>query len=421
MGVGAGSKGGFREFQNRVLEYAQRKCLVTPLEEMDLSIKTRFILIMEDRGLAPKKDPIDLNELIIKHRILFLNWYLLERGHQDGETIAMLYLESDEYDERFGPPSELYSEVEGLRSPEHGVFVITKKIGKGFFNLQPLGKEGNLKVYDKSGYGKLKEGQVIYCILYPFKGVYYWGTKHAILIPKEAADEYLKKLEENRRNEELIDLFLDSIEHSLSEETLSKYWESLYTLTDYLIDTNRGGIWNVDYPALEEFFSTWYPNKILYSTSYGAKGLFATIRRFYTWLADEKGIPQPSEHMKVIYEEIRGDLLRLLALKRMIREKRRLRKDSKMYLWFEEENMKIEGRYQVKEIKGSEISLRDIHKNVNYNTRIQEKDAWFLEHLAQGDVFSGSLTKTKESIQLEMDDIYYLCPSQSVKYLNKYL
>jgi hypothetical protein len=311
--------------------------------------------------------------------------------------------------------------VENLRSPEHGVFVITKKIGRGFFNIQPLGKEGKLKVYDKRGYEKLKEGQVIYCILYPFKGVYYWGTKHAILIPKEAADAYLKSLEKNRRNEELIDLFFDSVEHSLSEDTLSKYWKSLYTLVDYLIDTNKGGIWNVDYSALEEFFSTWYPNKILYSTSYDAQGLFASIRRFYTWLADEKGITQPSENMKEIYEKVRGDLLRLLALKRMMREKQRLRKDSALYLWFEEEKTKIKGRYQVKEIKGSEINLLDIHKDVKYDARIQEEDIWFLEHLAQGDVFSGSLIKTKEGIQLWMNNIYFLFPSQSVKYLNKYI
>lgn len=420
MGGDEVSTAGFREFQNRVLEYALQQGLIAPLEELGFSVKSYFMLTMEERGLVPRRTPFDIDEVILQHRALFLNWYLLEREHRDGKTIAMLYLESGEYGEEFGPAFNLEFDVEGLRRPEYGAFVITRKTGDGFFEVRRLGYDGGeMRVFNRTGYENLKLGQVLYCVLYLFKGVYYMGVEHAKVIPEEAAERYLRRLDEGRRSLLLIEEFLDGVEDMLTKQTVSRYRQDLDTYMNFLIDRDKGGIYDVDYPALEEFFSTWYLRRTLFSSRSGAKGLFATLRRFYAWLAEEKDAPNPLEYMERIYVEMRADLLRLLALKYMIREKQRLNVVHDL-LWRENEEPRIEGRYQVTTLSGEGVRLHEVHEDMNYEAKVSKEDAWILGHLAQGDVFSGALTETEGGYMLEVDDIYFLWPRQSVNYLHRY-
>lgn len=414
---------GFREFQNRVLEYTLERGLLPPYKDLRYDVKTDFLLRMGMRHLIPQREPIHVDETISEHRTLFFNWYLLEREHRDGKTIAILYLESDEYDGKFGSASELMPEAEEWKDPEHGAFVISRKRDKGVLEVHHLGREEEMLVYDRSGYENLEEGQAIITVLYPFKGIYYNGADQVKIIPREVVDEHLNWLEEVHRSEDLVEEFLDEMEEKFTEATVSRYWRDLSTYMGYLTDQGTSQIGDVDYPTLEEFFSTWYPRRTLNRSRNKARELLATIKRFYDWLASERGHDKPSDHMERIYSEVREDLLRLLNLEEEMREKRarswRLNLESPPKPGWEER--RIEGRFQVTGINGNQLHLRDIHEDTNHKARVREGETYILEHLEKGDILSADLIETKQGNTLRTEDIYYLWPSQSTKYLDNYL
>jgi len=415
--MGAASDTGFREFQNRVLDYALEKGLLPPYKDLRYDVKSNFLLRMGMRHLIPQREPLEVDETIREHKTLFFNWYLLEREHKDGKTIAMIYLESDEYDGKYGPASELMSEAEEWKDPEHGAFVISRKRGEGVLEVHHMGEEEEMVMYDRSGYENLEEGQAIITVLYPFKGIYYNGADQVKIIPREVVDEHLNWLEEVHRSEDLVEEFLDEMEERFTEATVSRYWRDLSTYMGYLTDQGTSQIGDVDYPTLEEFFSTWYPRKVMDRSRNKARELLATIKRFYNWLARKGMSSKPSEHMERIYREVRKDLLRLLDLEEEMRERRRER-----FRLYRESPPKpggrIEGRFQVTGIDGDQVHLLEIHEGTEHKARLRERERWILEHLERGDVLSADLTEFRQGRTLRGDDIYYLLPSQAAKYLD---
>ena len=222
----------FRNFQNRILEYAAENGYLSSLEEISLQLKTEFLLQLYSRSLIPKKGAVNADETIASKRILFLNWYLLERGYMEGKTIAELYLESVEFREMYGGPTAEFREmVRNLRCPLYGVFIVDERRADGDgYIVHPLGEDYALHIYDRTL--KVKVGAALHGLLYKFGERYYLGDEVVTMIPDKLMRRY-------RRSRALVNLLKIRFEgymeanRGLSSRTLREKEEMFECLLDY--------------------------------------------------------------------------------------------------------------------------------------------------------------------------------------------
>jgi hypothetical protein len=222
----------FRDFQNEVLEYAAEKGYLIPLEEMSLQLKAEFILTLYVRDIIQKSRAVNVDETVARHRIPFLNWYLLEREHTEGRTIAELYLESAEFREAHGKPTAGLRENTGnLRHPLHGVFIVDERRADGDgYIIHPLEEDCALHLYDRTL--RVEVGAALHGLLYRFGERVYLGDEAVAQIPDRLMRKY-------RRSRALLGQLEASFEgymeanSGLSSRTLREREEMFRCLLDY--------------------------------------------------------------------------------------------------------------------------------------------------------------------------------------------
>jgi hypothetical protein len=223
----------FQDFQNEVLEFAAKKGYLAPLEEMSLQLKAEFLLTLYIRGIIQKTRAVNVDETVARHWIPFLNWYLLEREHTEGRTIAELYLESPKYRETHGDPTaELRENTRNLRHPLYGVFIVDERRAEADgYIIHPLEEDDALHLYDRTL--RVEVGRALHGLLYRFGERVYLGVEAVAQIPERLMRKY-------RRSRALVDLLETMFDgymeanSGLSSRTLTEREEMFECLLDYV-------------------------------------------------------------------------------------------------------------------------------------------------------------------------------------------
>jgi len=63
----------FQPLRKNILDYAQRKRLITPIEEIDFRVKSEFLMLLAIHKLVPEKEPISPDIAIVQFWELFLD------------------------------------------------------------------------------------------------------------------------------------------------------------------------------------------------------------------------------------------------------------------------------------------------------------------------------------------------------------
>lgn len=72
----------FRVLQERVLAYAQKMGFFKDVEGVDSQTIFEFLITLLEQGLVPKRQPINIDDVIRSHMAMFLDWFFLKKSSE---------------------------------------------------------------------------------------------------------------------------------------------------------------------------------------------------------------------------------------------------------------------------------------------------------------------------------------------------
>lgn len=227
----------FQPLRKNILNYAQRKRFLKPIEDINLSVKSEFLLLLAIHKLVPEKEPISPDIVIVQFWELFLDWYFFEREERAKRTIAELYVESEDFKKDFPGTNvkEADATVRKLKKPLWSYFIVCGKGEKDEYEVKQLEEETVYRVHDASTFPNVKEGNVIFTKLYPFGNLCY-VSQFIQLYPDELLEEYEKLKAFKSHLDELFREFMAT--KKVKKKTVQKYEEMYFMFSGYV--TKKG-------------------------------------------------------------------------------------------------------------------------------------------------------------------------------------
>lgn len=274
----------FRTFQDRVLEYAERKGLLPPIEKMSPMVKGEFLIELGMQGLVPKRTPVHLDTVISENMVQFLNWYFFEH-EKEKSTIAERYVESQDFRKDFPDVLNAKKVIGRLRNPVYGNFIMVKKGVKDEYDVKKVEEDETYTIHDVSTFPQMKEGLMVWGKLYPFGEK--WYIDYSLLVyPEETAKKYGEARAFSKRLRELFEEFIEA--KNVSEKTQRKYEEMFSLLSEYVSEKRYRNLNQV----VKLNVDTWarWMRKEWHVSAYALEECRSAVKPFLKFLSEkEKG------------------------------------------------------------------------------------------------------------------------------------
>lgn len=234
----------FREFQNKVFDFAVKKKMLKHVSKIDVQIKMDFIMELVMHGKIPKRQSFVPDEVISSDFPMFLDWYFFEREYENKKTIGELYAESEKLE-------DLKEEIKKLRNPIWDAFIVIKKEEKDEYLVKLFDKKDTFLIHDKATFQIVNVNDVFVGKIYQFFGKCYISSS-ITSIPKDIVDGFNKTKEFCKNLEEKFNEFMKEKEN-LSEKTKWKYEDMFSLLLDYVREKNYNKIEQIKKLNIDNF------------------------------------------------------------------------------------------------------------------------------------------------------------------------
>ncbi|MGD2247245.1 MAG: hypothetical protein PVF58_02485 [Candidatus Methanofastidiosia archaeon] len=221
-----------RTFQKKVLEYTKEKKFFTSVEDLNMHIKSKYILELGIHGLISKQEPVNPNEIIEQGMEMFLNWYFFEY-EKNNRSIAEQYITSPKFKKDFPDvtPEAASRTVKKLKHPVWGNFTVVKKRDQHEYDVKALEGESIYTIHDKSTYSHIEKGHVVFAKLYSFDKRYYLSG-FLLKYPEETIKKFKKARKVTNQLNALFEEFM--AQKDVKKKTAQKYEEMYFFLGEYV-------------------------------------------------------------------------------------------------------------------------------------------------------------------------------------------
>jgi len=207
--------------------------------------------------------------------------------------------------------------------------------------------------------------------------------------------------------------FLREFSGEVKENTLKRYENDLTLFYLYLERFGPSDISDLSWHHIEEFFSWWYLRQYMGCSLTGARGLFATLKKFCSWLDRYKVVSFEQTWDFRESRELRENVERILMWERDVAERR------SYYLgrWFEdeiEEAEVAEGWFKVIHTLGAKGAIRDMDDNAAYIVRFEGLIA---DYIQPGDIISAALCRDHEGLYVNDNIVWFFYPPMAYAYI----
>ena len=200
---------------------------------------------------------------------------------------------------------------------------------------------------------------------------------------------------------------------SVKENTLRRYENDLTLFYLYLERFGPQDVRGLMWQHIEEFFSWWYLRQYMGCSLSGARGLFATLKKFCQWL-DAQGIVSMLQTWDFKSSRaLKEDVERILMWEREVAEMRSFDFAS----WFEddvEETEVTEGWFKVIHTLGSKGAIRDLDDDCAFIVRFEGLIA---DYIKPGDIISAALCRDEEGLYVNDNIIWFFYPPMAYEYI----
>ena len=212
---------------------------------------------------------------------------------------------------------------------------------------------------------------------------------------------------------ECTKLFLKEYSSVFKESTLKRYENDLTLFYLYLERFGSENVCELAWTHIEEFFSWWYLRQYMGCSLTGAKGLFATLKKFCIWL-DKYEIVSLEQTWD--FEEsrmLKDNVERILMWERDVAERRSFNVGP----WFEDEIDEAEvaeGWFKVIHTLGVKGAIRDMDDDASYIVRFEGLIA---DYIQPGDIISAALCRDNEGLYVNDNIVWFFYPPMAYAYI----
>jgi len=208
-------------------------------------------------------------------------------------------------------------------------------------------------------------------------------------------------------------VFIREYSALVKENTLKRYENDLALFYIYMERYGSEDIFELSWKHIEEFFSWWYLRQYMGCSLNGARGLFATLKKFCYWL-DTYGVVSLSQSWN--YEEsrrLRDDIERILGWEREVAELRSF--DASALIEKEMEQAEIaEGWFKVVRSFERKGGLRSITNGMAYIVRFE---GLIGDYIKEGDIISAAICRDSEGFYINDSIIWFFYPPTAFAYI----
>lgn len=276
----------FRALQEEIFKYARKMGFFKSVEKVDSQEIFGFLITLLEHGLVPKRQPINIEEVMRMHETMFLDWYFFEREHRSTKTIAELYAVSEDVKRDFEGADfqKLKENIEGLKTPIWSAFRVTEKKENDEYIVKLIGGEENFLVHDKSTFSKVNIGDWFAGKMYRFGNKCYLSS-YLIPIPQSRIERYHKTKPLSESLEKEFDEFMKT-KSGLSRRTIKKYEEMFPLLLDYVKEKKYSKFSQVARLNVDTWIK-WLRKRFLYISRTQEDDHRAAIKQFLSYLISQ--------------------------------------------------------------------------------------------------------------------------------------
>lgn len=208
-------------------------------------------------------------------------------------------------------------------------------------------------------------------------------------------------------------LFLKEYSKVVKENTLKRYENDLTLFYLYLERFGPSDVRGLSWTHIEEFFSWWYLRQYMGCSLTGARGIFATLKKFCLWLDKNRYVPLEEtwdfEACKVLKENVE----RILMWEREVAERRSFQ----LGHWLEgniEEAEIAEGWFKVIHKLGFKGAIRNLDDNSAFIVRFEGLIA---DYIKPGDIISAAVCKDERGLYVNDSIVWFFYPPMAFSYI----
>ena len=208
-------------------------------------------------------------------------------------------------------------------------------------------------------------------------------------------------------------LFLQEFALLVKENTLKRYENDLTLFYLYLERFGCHDVRRLNWNHIEEFFSWWYLRQYMGCSLTGARGLFATLKKFCRWLDHNGIVSVETTWIPAEYRKLKENVERILQGERDVAERRAF----EITRWFEdeiEEAEVTEGWFKVIHTLGSKGAVRDMDDNAAYIIRFEGLIA---DYIKPGDIISAALCRDDRGLYVNDSIVWFFYPPMAHAYI----
>lgn len=209
--------------------------------------------------------------------------------------------------------------------------------------------------------------------------------------------------------------FLKEYSLEVKENTLKRYENDLTLFYLYLERFGSGDVRALSWHHIEEFFSWWYLRQYMGCSLSGARGLFATLKKFCFWLDKNRYVPLEEiwdfEACKVLRENVE----RILSWEREVAELRSFNVEH----WIDDDNdieeaEVTEGWFKVIHKLGFKGAIRNLDDNSAFIVRFEGLIA---DYIKPGDIISAALCRDEKGLYVNDSIVWFFYPPMAFSYI----
>ncbi|NLK00162.1 MAG: hypothetical protein GX318_02850 [Clostridia bacterium] len=207
--------------------------------------------------------------------------------------------------------------------------------------------------------------------------------------------------------------FLGKYASKVKEKTLKRYERDLTLFYLYLESYGNEDARDLSWYHIEEFFSWWYLRRYTGCSLSGARGIFATLRKFCSWL-DEQGIAGLNQTWNQKECRIlKGNVERILTWEKEVAVRRS--SDSEYWLEQEMEEAEVaEGCFRVINTFQDKGALRDLGDDSAYIVRFM---GLISDYIKPGDIISAALCRDDRGLYVNDNIVWFFYPPTASSYI----
>ncbi|MFW5872674.1 MAG: hypothetical protein ACOCVN_01685 [bacterium] len=208
-------------------------------------------------------------------------------------------------------------------------------------------------------------------------------------------------------------MFLQEYSRQVKENTLKRYENDLALFYLYMERYGSKDIFDLSWKHIEEFFSWWYLRQYMGCSLNGARGLFATLKKFCHWL-DKYGIVSLSQSWN--YKNNRNLKENIERILRWEREVAEIRSFGSI-CWHEDdiEYAEItEGWFKIIQFFKDKGALKSLVNNSAYIVRFEGLIA---EYIKPGDIISTAICRDSRGFYINDNIIWFFYPPTASTYI----